>query len=169
MKKMYFMLIIITALSLEGCDSQSKTNKEISPDSPMRIEENDSAESISRERTDSLSTSELSAQATSSSPTSWFKKTTNKCSICKSGNGCSGYWGIYHSNGTYEGNCSNSDGYGHRCGHGPEKHGLKRWQRIIGRTLRRNRCEQGLQEVNDIGFVLGLAQYETGCCTDDKL
>ena len=22
---------------------------------------------------------------------------------------------------------------------------------------------------NDIGFVLGLAQYETGCCTDDKL
>jgi hypothetical protein len=23
--------------------------------------------------------------------------------------------------------------------------------------------------LNDIGFVLGLAQYETGCCTDDKL
>ncbi len=63
----------------------------------------------------------------SSSPTSWFVKTKNKCKICKSGNGCSGYWGIYHSNGTYEGTCQNSDGWGHRCGHGPEKHGLRRW------------------------------------------
>lgn len=68
-----------------------------------------------------------SSQSMSGSPTKWFKKTKNKCSICKSGNGCSGYWGTYHSNGTYEGACQNSDGWGHRCSHGPEKHGLKRW------------------------------------------
>jgi len=40
---------------------------------------------------------------------------------------CSGYWGYKHYNGTYEGNCSNSDGFGHTCGHGPEKHGLRKW------------------------------------------
>lgn len=60
----------------------------------------------------------------SNSPSSWFKKTNNKCRVCS---GCSGYWGIYHQNGTYEGNCRNSDGWGHTCGHGPEKHGLRRW------------------------------------------
>lgn len=59
--------------------------------------------------------------------TSWFKKTSNKCRTCKGGNGCSGYWGIYHTNGTYEGRCSNSDGWGHTCGHSPEHHGLKSW------------------------------------------
>ena len=58
------------------------------------------------------------------SQTKWFVKTTYKCSTC---NGCSGYWGIYHTNETYEGACSNTDGYGYRCGHGPEKHGLKKW------------------------------------------
>lgn len=52
-----------------------------------------------------------------------FVKTKNKCSKC----GCSGYWGYKHGNGTYEGNCSNSDGHGHTCGHGPEKHGLRKW------------------------------------------
>ncbi len=79
-------------------------------------------ESISLPESGSYST-----QSMSGSPTKWFKKTKNKCSICKSGNGCSGYWGIYHSNGTYEGACQNSDGWGHKCGHSPEKHGLKRW------------------------------------------
>lgn len=53
-----------------------------------------------------------------------FVKTKNKCSKCS---GCSGYWGYKHGNGTYEGNCSNSDGFGHTCGHGPEKHGLRKW------------------------------------------
>lgn len=52
-----------------------------------------------------------------------FKKTKNKCTKCS----CSGYWGYKHGNGTYEGNCSNSDSWGHACGHGPEKHGLKKW------------------------------------------
>lgn len=52
-----------------------------------------------------------------------FVKTRNKCSKCS----CSGYWGYKHGNGTYEGNCSNSDGWGHTCGHGPEKHGLRKW------------------------------------------
>lgn len=54
-----------------------------------------------------------------------FVKTGYRC-----GNGncsCSGYWGYKHYNGTFEGNCSNSDGHGHTCGHGPEKHGLRRW------------------------------------------
>ncbi|MGM9869256.1 MAG: hypothetical protein ACI30R_06485 [Sodaliphilus sp.] len=52
-----------------------------------------------------------------------FVKTSARCSKCK----CSGYWGYKHQNGTYEGSCSNSDGWGHRCGHGPEKHGLRKW------------------------------------------
>lgn len=61
--------------------------------------------------------------------TSWFVKTNSRCTICKSGsqNGCTGYWGTYHTNGTYEGPCKNSDGWGHSCGHGPEKHGLRKW------------------------------------------
>lgn len=53
-----------------------------------------------------------------------FVKTKNKCTKC---NGCTGYWGYKHYNGTYEGKCSNSDGWGHTCGHGPEKHGLRKW------------------------------------------
>lgn len=53
-----------------------------------------------------------------------FVKTRNKCSKCS---GCSGYWGYKHGNGTYEGSCSNTDGHGHTCGHGPEKHGLRKW------------------------------------------
>lgn len=53
-----------------------------------------------------------------------FEKTRNKCSKCS---GCSGYWGYKHQNGRYEGACSNTDGHGHTCGHGPEKHGLKKW------------------------------------------
>lgn len=52
-----------------------------------------------------------------------FVKTKNKCLKCS----CSGYWGYKHGNDTYEGNCSNTDSYGHRCGHGPEKHGLRKW------------------------------------------
>lgn len=52
-----------------------------------------------------------------------FTKTKNKCTKCS----CSGYHGYKHQNGTYEGNCSNTDQYGHKCGHGPEKHGLKKW------------------------------------------
>lgn len=50
-------------------------------------------------------------------------KTNAKCNKCS----CSGYQGIYHTNGTYEGNCSNTDQWGHRCGHGPEAHGLRKW------------------------------------------
>lgn len=52
-----------------------------------------------------------------------FVKTKNKCSKCS----CSGYWGYKHQNGTYEGDCSNTDGYGHKCGHRSVKHGLKKW------------------------------------------
>lgn len=54
-----------------------------------------------------------------------FVKTKNKCT--KSNCSCSGYWGYKHQNGTYEGACSNTDGHGHTCGHGPEKHGLRKW------------------------------------------
>lgn len=62
---------------------------------------------------------------TSSVKTKKFVKTKNKCT--KSNCSCSGYWGYKHDNGTYEGACSNTDGHGHTCGHGPEKHGLKKW------------------------------------------
>lgn len=71
-------------------------------------------------------TSTVAPAATSSSAkTKKFVKTKNKCT--KSNCSCSGYWGYKHDNGTYEGACSNTDGHGHTCGHGPEKHGLKKW------------------------------------------
>lgn len=54
-----------------------------------------------------------------------FVKTNARCghSNCS----CSGYWGFKHTNGTYEGSCSNSDGWGHTCGHSPSSHGLRNW------------------------------------------
>ncbi len=72
----------------------------------------------------SFTTLESSVTASSVS-TRKFVKTKNRCrhSNCS----CSGYWGYKHDNGTYEGVCSNTDGHGHTCGHGPEKHGLKKW------------------------------------------
>lgn len=60
-----------------------------------------------------------------SQKTKEFVKTRNRCT--NSNCSCSGYWGYKHNNGTYEGACSNTDGHGHTCGHGPEKHGLRRW------------------------------------------
>lgn len=66
----------------------------------------------------------VSASPSFQGSTTSFVKTNAKCKTCS---GCSGYWGIKHLNGTYEGACSNSDGWGHRCGHGPEKHGLRKW------------------------------------------
>lgn len=62
-------------------------------------------------------------QVPSASSSKKFVKTSNKCSTCS----CSGYWGYKHENGKYEGACSNTDNWGHKCGHGPEKHGLKKW------------------------------------------
>ena len=54
-----------------------------------------------------------------------FVKTNARC---RRGNcQCSGYWGIKHYNGTYEGSCRNSDGFGHTCGHSPQHHGLREW------------------------------------------
>lgn len=38
-----------------------------------------------------------------------------------------GLLGYKHDKGTYEGTCSNTDKWGHKCGHGPEKHGLREW------------------------------------------
>lgn len=61
----------------------------------------------------------------SSAVTKRFVKTSYRCT--KSNCSCSGYWGYKHDNGTYEGACSNTDGHGHTCGHGPEKHGLRKW------------------------------------------
>lgn len=72
----------------------------------------------------SFAAPEPSATA-STAKTKKFVKTKNKCT--KSNCSCSGYWGYKHDNGTYEGACSNTDGHGHTCGHGPEKHGLKKW------------------------------------------
>lgn len=73
----------------------------------------------------SAGTPDSAAAAVSASKTKKFVKTKNKCT--KSNCSCSGYWGYKHQNGTYEGACSNTDGHGHTCGHGPEKHGLKKW------------------------------------------
>ena len=66
----------------------------------------------------------VSASPSFQGSTTSFVKTNAKCKACS---GCSGYWGIKHLNGTYEGACSNSDGWGHKCGHSPEKHGLRKW------------------------------------------
>lgn len=70
-------------------------------------------------------TSTTMTTSTSSVKTKKFVKTKNKCT--KSNCSCSAYWSYKHDNGTYEGACSNTDGHGHTCGHGPEKHGLKKW------------------------------------------
>lgn len=61
--------------------------------------------------------------ATEQSKHKKFVKTNCRCDKC----GCSGYWGYRHDNGTYEGGCQNTDGWGHRCGHSPEHHGLRSW------------------------------------------
>ncbi len=72
----------------------------------------------------SFTTAEPQA-TTASAPATRFVKTNYRCT--KSNCSCSGYWGYKHNNGTYEGACSNTDGHGHTCGHGPEKHGLRKW------------------------------------------
>lgn len=55
--------------------------------------------------------------------TTKFVKTNVKCDECS----CSGYWGIKHDSGAYEGDCQNTDQWGHRCGHSPSHHGLKQY------------------------------------------
>ena len=50
-------------------------------------------------------------------------QTNASCDEC----GCSGYRGIKHDAGTYEGDCSHSDGYGHTCRHSPTHHGLRQY------------------------------------------
>ncbi len=121
-----YSFIVSCSGSQKGEEIQASSEKTtISSKSEMAEEQSDmkiNGESIALPEGGSYST-----QSISGSPTKWFKKTKNKCTICKTGNGCSGYWGIYHSNGTYEGSCQNSDGWGHKCGHGPEKHGLKKF------------------------------------------
>ena len=52
-----------------------------------------------------------------------FVKTSYRCEDCS----CDGYYGYKHQNGTYEGKCSNTDKWGHTCGHSPEDHGLRSW------------------------------------------
>lgn len=73
----------------------------------------------------SFDTMDVASTTTSSNSNKKFVKTKSQCT--KSNCSCSGYWGYKHQNGTYEGACSNTDGHGHACGHGPEKHGLKKW------------------------------------------
>lgn len=65
----------------------------------------------------------MTMSAFTAGDTKTFTKTKNKCTKCS----CSGYHGYKHQNGTYEGNSSNTVQYGHKCGHGPEKHGLRKW------------------------------------------
>lgn len=55
--------------------------------------------------------------------TTKFVKTNAPCDECS----CSGYWGIKHDSGAYEGDCQNTDQWGHRCGHSPRHHGLKQY------------------------------------------
>lgn len=50
-------------------------------------------------------------------------KTDAECEKCS----CSGYRGKKHDSGTYEGDCQNTDQWGHRCGHSPSDHGLKQY------------------------------------------
>ena len=130
MKKIFgiYLMAVMTVIFAACNDSK--------PKAPI-AEQNESEASVNVGPTDTLGVDnsaidtlgiddeEVVTRGAAQSPTKWFKKTNNRCraSSCS----CSGYWGIYHENGSYEGACSNTDGYGHRCGHGPEKHGLKRW------------------------------------------
>lgn len=57
------------------------------------------------------------------SSTTRIVQTTASCDACD----CSGYKGIKHDAGTYEGDCSHSDGWGHSCGHSPSHHGLRQY------------------------------------------
>lgn len=56
--------------------------------------------------------------------TTTFVKTSHSCDKCS----CDGYHGIKHANGAYEGNCQNTDNWGHKCNHSPEHHGLRAWK-----------------------------------------
>lgn len=56
--------------------------------------------------------------------TTQFVKTKHACGDCS----CDGYWGIKHSNRTYEGKCQNTDEWGHTCNDTPEAHGLRSWK-----------------------------------------
>ena len=53
-----------------------------------------------------------------------YVETHYECKRCS----CDGYHGYKHSNGAYEGDCMNTDKWGHSCGCSPEAHGLKRWR-----------------------------------------
>ena len=114
---MVFALFVVScgnAVDSANEKSASKTNAKTTDASQSIIVNNASS--------GNLSTQSLSNSA-SGNASRKFVKTKNRCSKCS----CSGYWGYKHQNGTYEGNCSNTDKYGHKCGHGPEKHGLRKW------------------------------------------
>lgn len=82
----------------------------------------------------SFVTMDVASTTTLSNSNKKFVKTESQCA--KSNCSCSGYWGYKHQNGTYEGACYNTDGYGHTCGHGPEKHGLKKMVKGINNRLK---------------------------------
>lgn len=131
MKKIILILSVnvVFSLGLAGCGKESSSNAIVSSSENPSVQDDGSIKEpyADVDKSSVVVRGGLSVQSAPSeggSPSSWFKKTNNKCRVCS---GCTGYWGIYHQNGTYEGSCKNSDGWGHTCGHGPEKHGLRRW------------------------------------------
>lgn len=110
------LVVVIFTFSIAGWADDYNTSK-------IDIKNNlEKLDSVSTSK-DSVYSAKTNISVTKNDKYRSFVKTKNKCSKC----GCSGYWGYKHGNGTYEGKCSNSDGHGHTCGHGPEKHGLRKW------------------------------------------
>lgn len=99
MNKRIWIFVAVSITFWVSCgDSQKSEESQITADGSTM---NSSSEMLGntdlKANLESISLAEsglYSTQAMSSSPTKWFKKTKNKCSIYKSGNGCSGYWGV---------------------------------------------------------------------------
>ena len=130
MKKMTYYCLAIAALGyLVACSGSKKadTDKnqvEVNVDVNTKMSDDSNESNISYQE-DELDTFEVATRGSSTAYGGTFTKTNNKCkhSLCQ----CSGYWGYKHQNGTFEGNCSNSDGFGHTCRHSPQDHGLKKY------------------------------------------
>ena len=111
------LIIIASAIILIGDAPAKKCTQTTHGDSCTEC----IAETEAEPNTDSITDSDYESEMQSS--TVKFVKTGYRCKKCS----CSGYWGYKHLNGTYEGNCMNTDKYGHRCGHSPQHHGLRKW------------------------------------------
>ncbi|MCC8118169.1 MAG: hypothetical protein LIP09_05385 [Bacteroidales bacterium] len=132
MNKLLFSLVLAIGAFMVSCSQSEKNtasnNTEAIDESKAVVETpaDTDVEGISFDELEmpTESTATYTVNSASGDRYRTYVKTKFKCDKCS---GCSGYWGYRHQNGTYEGNCRNSDGHGHTCGHSPQHHGLKAW------------------------------------------